>query len=475
MLLSSLPKIIKISKIINFKKNNSFSSVTSNSKIVNNRTLFIFDSNSKSKKKYIDEAIRKNTPAIITNKTQKKLSKPQFIVSDLNYEIQVLLKKIYNKFPNKTIAVTGTNGKTSVVWYISKILTQLNHNHNTVGTLGHFKNGKKINDINLTTPAFEELYKYGFSNSRKNNSYIFEASSHAIDQNRIRNYPIQIAAITNLSKDHLDYHKNFTNYKNTKVKLFTKYLSENGIAIINSRIKNSLSLKNKLNLKKIKIIYFGKNNFNFYKTANKLKLKINNKKYLIDKIRLTTDIELENLECAIACCAALGIKENDIVKTIPNITNPPGRLQKIYYKKKNSIIIIDYAHTPDALKRTLKSLIKKKIKPKLLFGCGGDRDKTKRKDMGIIGNNFSSKTYITDDNPRNENPSYIRKNIIKYCPNAIEIPGRKKAIKKAISELEANEILLIAGKGHENLQIIKNKKLNFDDYKIVQEILKNEY
>ena len=166
---------------------------------------------------------------------------------------------------------------------------------------------------------------------------------------------------------------------------------------------------------------------------------------------------------------ALKIDQNKIIKILPNIKNPPGRLQKIIYKKKKSVIFVDYAHTPDALMRTLKSLKINNNKPVLVFGCGGDRDKSKRKKMGIIAKNLACKTYITDDNPRNENASKIRKAILKYCPTGIEIPNRRKAIITAIKELENNKILLISGKGHEKDQIIKNKKYKFDDYQIIKD------
>ena len=231
MELSNLVHIINIKKIYNYNKNKTFSSITSNSQLTNKETIFIYDCNSKIKKKYIEEAIKNKVPAIISNKYLKSVSIPQFIVSNIKTEIDLLLKKLYIKLPNKTVAITGTNGKTSVVWYISKILTLLNINNSTVGTLGHFINSKKKNNVNLTTPAYEELYKYGCLNKKNNYFYIFEASSHALDQNRLRNYPIDIAAITNVSNDHLDYHKTFSNYKNSKLKLFTKYLDKRGFAI----------------------------------------------------------------------------------------------------------------------------------------------------------------------------------------------------------------------------------------------------
>ncbi len=468
MLLSNLSKNIHIKKIYNFTKDNSFKYITSNSKLTNNKTIFIYDTNTNVKINYIREAIKNKVPAIISNKFITNIKIPQFVVSNINLESEKLLKKIHKKLPSKIIAVTGTNGKTSVVWYISQILTLLNYNNLSVGTLGHFKNCVKKHEVNLTTPAYEELYRYGSSNNKEDNIYIFEASSHALDQDRLRKYPIDVAAITNISKDHLDYHKNFQNYKKSKFKLFTKYLKKNGSAVINSRIKNTLGLRNKLSKRKISIRLFGSKFIYFKKDYDSILLNLYKKKYVVKKINLNTDIELENLECALACLLELDIKINNIISVLSKVKNPPGRLQKLYYKKKKSIIIIDYAHTPDALKRTLISLKKKSKKPILLFGCGGQRDKSKRKTMGIIAKYHASRVYITDDNPRNESPVNIRKSILQYCPNAIEIPNRKMAIKTAIKDLKFNETLLIAGKGHEKVQIIKNKKIRFDDYKIAK-------
>ena len=471
MLLSNLNKIIKIKKVFNFDKDNKFTSITSNSKLSNFKTIFIYDKNTKVKKDYVKEAISKKIPAIITNKHLEYISIPQFIVNDINQETEILLKKIYKNIPHKIIAITGTNGKTSVVWYISKILTKLKYNNTTVGTLGYFKNGKKINDINLTTPAYEELFKYGSSKKREKNIFIFEASSHALEQNRLRNYPINIAAITNISKDHLDYHKTFSNYKKSKIKLFTNHLENKGFAIINSRLKNSSELKKKLIKKNVQLKYFGNKSLKLLKIKDVVYLNINNKKYKLENLKVKTNIEFENLECAITCCLALNISQNKIIKVLSKVTNPAGRLETIEYKKKNSKIIIDYAHTPDALKKILIAYKIKKIKPAILFGCGGNRDKSKRKSMALIANKYAGKIYITDDNPRNENPSKIRKNILKYCSRAIEVSDRRKAIKVAIKELKMNEILIVAGKGHEKFQVLKNKTIKFDDFTVVKQLL----
>ncbi len=472
MYLFDLQKTINVEKVINLKKNKIFLTITANSKYSNAKSLFIIDSNSKIKNTYINEAIRKNIPAIVTNKYQSNIKKiPQFLVKNLENEKEKIIKKIYKYRPYKTIAITGTNGKTSVSWYISNIFNQLKIKNKILGTIGYFNNGKKIKDVQLTTPSYEELCNYGSSNKKIKYNFIFEASSHALDQNRLGKYKIDIAAITNISRDHLDYHKSMMSYRNAKFKLFTKHLSQSGIAIINSRIKNISTLEKKLLSKNIKIIYFGKKDIFFNKNKKAMTLKIFQNEYNIKNLNLCTDIEIENLECAISCCISLGIKEKKIIKILNKISNPPGRLQKINYKKNKSTIIVDYAHTPDALEKILISENTNNIKPILLFGCGGNRDRNKRKLMGKIANKLASKVYITDDNPRFESPSKIRKEIIKYCPKGIEISNRKKAINLAIKNLLKGEKLIIAGKGHEKFQIIKNKKIKFDDYKLVKRIV----
>ena len=159
----------------------------------------------------------------------------------------------------------------------------------------------------MTTPAYEELFKYGYSNKKDKNVYIFEASSHALEQNRLRNYPINIAAITNITKDHLDYHKTFSNYKKSKIKLFSNHLVNSGFAIINSRLNILSELKKTLIKKNVKFKYFGNKNIKLIKINDFVYLNINNTKYKLENLKLKTNIELENLECAITCCLALNI------------------------------------------------------------------------------------------------------------------------------------------------------------------------
>ena len=195
--------------------------------------------------------------------------------------------------------------------------------------------------------------------------------------------------------------------------LFTKVLNKNGIAVINYRLRNYNILKRKIKLRNIKIITFGSKDVYFYKKSSSI-LSIFGKKYKIKNLNLNI-IQKENLECAIACAIAMNINIGKIIKLLPTLKSASGRYEEINYLKKSSKIIIDFAHTPDAISHVLKTYTNKKMKPSIVFGCGGDRDRNKRKKMAIIAKKYANKIYITDDNPRNEKPDDIRKTLKKYC------------------------------------------------------------
>ncbi len=469
MNLVELKNFFNLNTKLKIYKNKYFKNIVTNSNFANkNKVLFIENKNFK--RKYLLDSIKKKIPAIISFKKFKNIEIPQFIIKNNSVYKEEILKKIFPVLPTNKIAITGTNGKSSVVWYISSILSHCNIENKSLGTLGYRKNLKKISNLSLTTPLIEDFYEFSSLKKKSNCVLAFEASSHALHQNRLSNIKVNVAALTNISLDHIDYHKNITNYKNAKIKLFTKHLTKNGVAIINAKIKNISRLINYLKKNNIKTIYYGKKDIYFIKKNKNLYLNIYKKKYLINKnFQLVSKIELENLECAIACCKQIGLKDSKVLKAILLIKNPPGRFQKIKYKK--SLIVIDYAHTPDALKKILLSFTINNKKPSVIFGCGGNRDTKKREEMGILANKYAKNVYITDDNPRNENPSKIRKKILKYCPRGIEISDRKKAISIGIKNLQDKEILIIAGKGHEKFQIIKNKKFKFDDYQIVKQLI----
>jgi UDP-N-acetylmuramoyl-L-alanyl-D-glutamate--2,6-diaminopimelate ligase len=434
---------------------------------------------------FISDAINKGAVVIIVDSKKLKYIKNNFNIEVISSEQpRKLYALICNKFSQykfkNLVGVTGTNGKTSVAWYVHQISKLFGEKTASIGTLGTiYKTIDKNN--NLTTPESEVLVSNLNKLSAKNvKNVIIEASSHGLDQFRLDGINFNIVAITSLSRDHLDYHKNFKNYKNAKIRLFSD-LTRNGIAIINDNIKYSNEFIKAAIKNQLKVITIGKSsNSNFkYKIINltnrvqEIEITYSKKKSTI-YTGIIGDFQINNLITAICIMIEMGFKRKEIEKFTKKIKPPPGRLEFI-----NSIngadIYIDYAHTPDALKNVLLSLrpyVKNKLY--LVFGCGGDRDKGKRVLMGKVSYKYADIIIITDDNPRFEDPNEIRKQIIQYCPAAIEIGDRKKAIKNALFKLIRGDILVIAGKGHENTQEIMGSYLNFDDAKIIKNLIKKD-
>ena len=325
MLLTEIPNYIKCKKISNLK-NISFNKVYTNSSYVTKSSVFIIEKKTRLKKKYIKEAINKGAIAIISNEFIQNLPITQFVVFDTNLSLCNILKKIKLNKPLNTIAITGTNGKTSVVWYISQILNYNNILVKSYGTLGYYINLKKKYSSKLTTPDFTVLHQTAYSSKKNLYNYVFEASSHALSQNRIKDLKVDTAALTNISRDHLDYHKDFKNYKEAKLKLFFNHLNESGWAVLNNKIKGIEIIKNRLR-KKVNIITYGNSNSDvtIIKRKKYVVITIFKKKYSINT-HLNTLLELENLACAVACSISIDVKIKKILTILRKIINPPGRL-----------------------------------------------------------------------------------------------------------------------------------------------------
>ena len=266
------------------------------------------------------------------------------------------------------------------------------------------------------------------------------------------------------------------------MRLFLKILKKNGIAIINSDLPETKKILNLCKKSRIKTFTYGYNStdlklITYYEQNNSQKIIINHKNKIFSyTIPMIGNFQVYNSLCAICLVYFSGIPIVKCLKAIQNISQIPGRLENIRIPKKMKkkiSIFIDYAHTPDALKKSLQTLKKNSFKLSIVFGCGGDRDKKKRPLMGKIANSLADKIYITDDNPRYESAKKIRKEIISNCPKAIEIKSRYLAIKTAINNCEEGENLLIAGKGHEDYQIIGKKIYKFSDKDTVLKLLKN--
>ncbi len=302
-----------------------------------------------------------------------------------------------------------------------------------------------------------------------------EASSHGLKQNRLDGLAFDIGIFTNLSHDHLDYHKNFKDYLNSKLYLFKNLIKHRGLIITDATTPQLKFLKKISRLKKLKLLTVYSKNSDLELISHKyfndqqiieVKLK-SNKKIIRFKLNLIGKIQIKNVLMATLAAINSGLNLNKVKKFISKLKPIEGRLENIGKLKNNSKVILDYAHTPDALNTILNNIKEQfpQAKIRLLFGCGGDRDKTKRYKMGLIASKSADVIYITDDNPRGESPSKIRNEIKKGIikKKIIEIPNRKLAINSCINDLCAGEIAIIAGKGHEKTQEYNGKKYFFSD------------
>ena len=409
--------------------------------------------------KFIEESVKNGAVAIVCSKScnYKNSKIPIIKTSDTRQLLSEISAKFYKLKPSNIIAVTGTNGKTSVADLFFQILNLNKMPVASIGTLGvKFKN-KKIK-LNLTSPDTISLHKI-LTEIKKNkiDNVILEASSHGLHQKRIHHLKLKAGIFTNFSRDHLDYHKSMGSYLKSKLILFKEILPVNGKIISDKNIKEYSILKQISKSKKLK-----------YFDINKIKKKL----MMVKKINLN-DFQLKNLAMAVSAAKLCKLKESKILNSLNKIKDVNGRLELVKTFSNGVRIFVDFAHTPDALLKSLQALKKTQNKNiSLVFGCGGDRDVKKRPLMGKVACKNSKKIYVTDDNPRNEKPEKIRNEIIKNIKNknCYNIGNRFKAIKTALMNAEPNEIILIAGKGHEVEQIYKNKIISVSDKQLVKKL-----
>tara|TARA_B100001564_G_scaffold329213_1_gene313516 strand:- start:2444 stop:5209 length:2766 start_codon:yes stop_codon:yes gene_type:complete len=443
------------------KERNIIFGVSTNSKdIKKNYIFFAIKGNKLNGERFIKEAIQKGASVIICSKRCKIKIKNKNILTIKVKDIRSLLSETASKFyrlkPKNIIAVTGTNGKTSVADIFYQILRINKIPAASIGTLGVKYNGKVIK-TNLTSPDTISIHKnLEFLKKKKIDNVIIESSSHGLDQKRLHHVNFKAAIFTNFSQDHLDYHKTMRSYLNAKLILLREILKKKSIIITDKGIPQFKLIKKIAKKRNLKLIDI----------QNKFK-----KKNIF--LNTISGFKIKNLAMAIEASKLCGFRDKLIFSTIKKIKDVNGRLELVKQYPNDIKVYIDYAHTPDALLKTLNAIKKShENNISLVFGCGGDRDKRKRPLMARIADNYCEKIYITDDNPRNENPKKIRNVLFKHIKNnqVYNIGNRFLAIKKAIQNADPQEIILIAGKGHEEEQIYKNKILNISDKRIIKKI-----
>lgn len=428
--------------------------------------------------KFIDKAIANGAKVILCeNDSEFKPQKNIIYLKSDNTKL-VLSKVCANFFehqPEKICAVTGTNGKTSIVHFCRQLWEMLGENSASIGTTGIDLSGDDI--YKISGPAMTSFDQVRFHQIlsdlyERNYKYLaIESSSHGLDQHRIDGATIYAAAFTNLTQDHLDYHETFENYFNAKMRLFKEVMPKGSVAVINSDDEYSAKVIKIAKDAKHKIIDIGFkadalkfNEINESAKGQILRLTYNNEEFKLN-INLSGKFQIYNLITAVALVASSGFNIVDVLKLTEKINPVAGRMQKVEIKGVNLHCFVDYAHTPDALEKALKSL--KQIDAGnlwVIFGCGGNRDAKKRPLMGKIANEIADFVVVTDDNPRNEDPAKIREEILNGCDDSVlSMENRADAIKYVVSNAKDNDIILLAGKGHEKTQIIGSQTIKFDD------------
>ena len=409
---------------------------------------------------FVEDAIEKGCVAALIDGKDFDCDVPTIRVDKLKTHLSTLAQNFYINAKNvELIAITGTNGKTSVSHYISQLLDFLEIDNGVIGTLGMTKTKNK--SINTTPDIFSIYNTLEEYSSNGINLAVIEASSHALMQGRLEGLSFIQGIFTNLTQDHLDYHETMDNYREAKGKLFKNNFSKR--AIINRDDENYQYFLDTASDKEP--ITFGIDDLEFFKNSeNGFICQLND---YVFELPLVGEFNLSNAIAAYNSVKCLGFSDDQIIPCLAKLSPPPGRMQQL----ANSNIWIDYAHTPDALDNALSTLRTHypEFNIRVIFGCGGDRDKGKRQMMGKIASERADSIILTNDNPRSEDPQAIIDDILAgtKVENDVQIIlDRGDAIRSAIQSLGEEEALLIAGKGHETSQVIGTKTLPFSDIEV---------
>ena len=406
---------------------------------------------------FIEIAIANGAAAIIGERNMN-VSIPYLQSANIRHDMAILAAKFYNRQPAKIAVITGTNGKTSTADFCRQFFELAGKDSASIGTLG-FIHGMQILEFDNTSPDPILLHQ---NLAKVADFAAIEGSSIGLHQHRLDGVNVTAAGWTNFTQDHLDYHGSMEEYFRTKALLFTQVM-QSGVAVLNKDMPEFERIKTIC--QNHQIITFGKGgDLEILKqtpTPDGQEITVNIFGRKTDyQIELVGKFQSENILCASGLAFACGLQDFPLEKLKPIA----GRMEKAA-----TGIYVDYAHTPDAIETALKAL-----RPhtsgslRIVFGCGGDRDKTKRPLMGALAAKLADSVIITDDNPRTEKPEAIRAEILAACPDATEISDRKTAIQTAITVMKKGDTLLIAGKGHEKYQIYGTEKQYFDDVEVVK-------
>ncbi len=434
--------------------------------------------------KFIDMAIEKGAKAFLVQEDIQRDGVTFIKVKNTREDMAKVADNFYNHPSQRfdVIGVTGTNGKTSITTFLNEILTSADNKVGLIGTI-KISDGDKEIESNSTTPESRDLQDYFDQMINNGCKYCaMEVSSHALALNRVAQTKYKVGVFTNLTPDHLDFHKDLEDYRNAKEKLF--YMTTNANVINIDDEGGKVIYKNIKNLDTKCYTYAIDHEADFM--AKDIKIEARGVSYKLVTPTYEEDIfvpvpgkfTVYNTLAVIAACYALEIPKEIVLNGLKNTGGVAGRFEAISNETGISVIV-DYAHTPDALENVIKTA-REFVKNRIItvFGCGGDRDTTKRPLMGNIAQKLSDICIVTSDNPRTEDPELIINDILEGLDKSKEnykvVIDRKEAIKEAIEIAQKGDVILIAGKGHENYQIIGKVKHHFDDKEIANEFLQNK-
>ncbi|WP_119459289.1 UDP-N-acetylmuramoyl-L-alanyl-D-glutamate--2,6-diaminopimelate ligase [Rhodospirillaceae bacterium SYSU D60014] len=430
---------------------------------------------------FIDDAVGRGAVAVLaaSGTHLKPYDRPVALVTDDNprRRLALLAARFHPSQPRVVAAVTGTSGKTSVASFARQLWTLLGHRAGSLGTLGVVAPGFDAAG-SLTTPDPVALHRCLDALAGGGIDHLaLEASSHGLEQYRLDGVRITAAAFTNLSRDHLDYHQSMDAYLAAKLRLFDALLPPDAGAVLNADMPEYEQLSATCHARGLRILSYGCGAVDIrledrvpVAEGQQLTIGLFGRRHRI-LLPLTGAFQAHNALCALGLVIAGGEDAASAVAALERLTGVHGRIELVARHPNGAPVYVDYAHKPDALETVLKTL-RPHAKGRLVvvFGCGGDRDRGKRPLMGAIAAAHADRVIVTDDNPRSEDPTAIRAEILAACPQATEIGDRAEAIRAAITRLAPDDLLVIAGKGHESGQTVAGVTHPFDDSDVARSV-----
>jgi UDP-N-acetylmuramoyl-L-alanyl-D-glutamate--2,6-diaminopimelate ligase len=372
--------------------------------------------------------------------------------------------------PKTVAAVTGTKGKSSVVAFLREIWTGLGLSAASLGTVGLVGPKGEV-ALSHTTPDPVEIHQLLAQLKNDGVDHLaIEASSHGLDQHRLDGLKICACGFTNITRDHMDYHPSFDHYLAAKLRLFLEVVQDDGLAVVNADAEHAGRFIDAAKKRGLSLITVGKAGETIKLAAREeqgdAQLLSLIHKATIYQVSLPLAGAFQTSNALVAAGLAIGLGEDaaKVLAALKNLKGAPGRMEKVAFSAKGAPIYVDYAHTPDSLEKILEALRPHTSnRLHVVFGCGGDRDKGKRPLMGAVAARLADEVIVTDDNPRSEDPAAIRSEILATAPRACEIGDRGAAIRVAVAGLDAGDVLVLAGKGHETGQYVQDQVLPFSD------------